>query len=120
MSAAEAISTSVIHAALGVGLGTTLEIIVPPFDASASIGVQVFEAAVQVALNGVAILLVGNRLADEDPTRGFAFSVGLVEAQPSLTQRLGHVSAEAKLRGSRLALRMVPQFQEVETPNQSN
>ena len=80
MSAAEAISTSIIHAALGVALGTAVEIIVPPFDASASIGVQAFEAAVQVALNGVSILLVGNRLADEDPTRGFAFSVGLLRS----------------------------------------
>ena len=88
MSTARAIQVSVTHAGVGVIAGAIIEALMPAYRASASNAELVFEAAVQVAVNGLLISQVGTALTSDDPTFGMPFSLGLFEAQRGLMQRL--------------------------------
>ena len=91
---------------MGVLIGAVIETIVPPYDASSSIAAKAFEATVQVALNGVGLSMVGGVLASDDPTYGFPFAVGLLDAQPQLAKRLADLADLVKTQLTQGALRM--------------
>ena len=73
MATAVAIQSSIVNVTIGVLIGSIIESIVPPFDASSSAGALAFEAAVQVALNGVALASVGTLLARTTQRTDFLF-----------------------------------------------
>jgi hypothetical protein len=76
-----------------------------------------FEAFVQVALNGVLLSQVGATLTSDDPTFGLPFSLGLFEAQPGLRKRIEIVAAIAKEQVSQAAQKMAPSVSAVEPAN---
>ena len=86
MSLGRAVQLSVVQITSGVLMGVAVEAVMPP--ASSSIAAQVFEAFVQVSLNGVLIAVAAPWLANDDPTHGHAMFLGLVAAQPNLSTRL--------------------------------
>ena len=106
MTAGVAVKSSVINATMGVLIGAVIETIVPPYDASSSIAAKAFEATVQVALNGVGLSIVGGVLASDDPTYGFPFAVGLLDAQPHLAKRLADLAGLVKSLVTQGAQRM--------------
>jgi hypothetical protein len=83
-----AIQVSVTHAALGIAVGSVIEILLPKYNDDASLTHQVFETLVQVGLNGAAISSLSSILSEEDPTFGIPFSMALFESQPQLAQRV--------------------------------
>ena len=108
MSTARAIQVSVTHVSIGIMAGSAIEALMPAYTASASSGALMFEAFVQVALNGVLLSQVGAQLTADDPTFGLPFSLGLFEAQPALRMRIETLAAVAKQQVSQAALKMVP------------
>ena len=108
MSTARAIQVSITHASLGIVAGSVIEALMPAYSASSSNATLMFEAFVQVALNGVLVSQVGAILTSDDPTFGIPFSLGLGEAQPGLTKRIDALSAVAKQQVSQVVQKMTP------------
>jgi hypothetical protein len=106
MSAGAAVKSSIVNATMGVIIGAVIETIVPPYDASSSDATKAFEATVQVALNGVGLTMLAGVLASDDPTYGFPFAVGLLDAQPQLAKRLADLASLVKSLLTQGALRM--------------
>ena len=96
MSTARGIQVSVTHVALGIAVGSAIEGLLPKSNDAASLQQQLFEALVQVGLNGAALSLVASVLKNDDPTFGIPFSMALFEAQPELGQRVRSLAAVAK------------------------
>lgn len=96
MSTARSIQVSVTHVALGIGVGSAIEGLLPRFSEGVSLQQQLFEALVQVGLNGAALSLVATVLRNDDPTFGIPFSMALFESQPELAQRIRSLAAVAK------------------------
>jgi hypothetical protein len=117
MSTAKAIQVSITYVSLGIMLGATLEAFMPPFAASSSTAAIVFEAFVQVGLNGVLLAQVGRLLTADDPTFGLPFSWGLFEAQPALCQRIVLLAGIARRQVFQIALKMEPLVPEVVPTN---
>ena len=89
-----AIQVSVTHVAAGVAIGATVEALLPKRTEGASLSNQVFEAMVQVGLNGAALALFVGLVRGEgaDPTYGIPFSQALYASQPELQKRLAALS----------------------------
>jgi hypothetical protein len=117
MSAAKAIQVSITHMSLGILMASTIEAFMPPFAASSSTATIVFEAFVQVGLNGVLLSQVAGQLTADDPTFGLPFALGLFEAQPGLCQRIVLLGGIAKRQVSQIALKMEPRAPEVVPTN---
>ena len=94
MSVGTSIQVSVIHVALGVGLGSCIEALMPGVSDGASTSLQVFETLVQGGLNGAAIALVAGSLGSADPTYGIPFSFALYQAQPAFSERIELLSSQ--------------------------
>ena len=73
---------------LGVLVGATMEFLVPDFNEAEDDRHLVLDFVGQLVLNGVAIVMVSNLLSRDDPTGGGLFFPALVQAQPSLRERL--------------------------------
>jgi len=114
----DVIQRSLLSVGVGLAIGTVIELILPEPDASASGAKQAFEAAVQVALNGVAVSTVGMRMADGDPTYGFPFFEGLSASQPGLSTRLAGVAALGKSQATQAAQKMMPARAVADSPSQ--
>lgn len=106
MSTARAIQVSVTHVSLGIMAGAAIEGFMPAYTASASSGALMFEAFVQIALNGVLLAQMGGTLTSDDPTFGLPFSLGLFEAQPALRKRIETLAAVAKQQVAQTAQKM--------------
>lgn len=120
MSTARAIQVSVTHVSFGVVTGSVLESLLPAHSASSSAAMLMFEAFVQIALNGVLLSQVGAQLANDDPTFGLPFSLGLFEAQPGLRQRIDVLARLAKLQVGQLGQKMLPLAQEAPQSSQDS
>ena len=108
MATARAIQISITHSLLGLVCGSTIEALLPKFNAAAALPTLVFETLVQVGLNGAALGVVAGTLQNDDPTYGIPFSWALTESQPELGARI-HVLADAVKQQVQLgALRMGP------------
>ena len=118
MATARAIQVSVTHVSIGIMAGSAIEALMPAYTASASSAALMFEAFVQIALNGVLLSQTGAMLTADDPTFGLPFSLGLFEAQPGLKQRLELLAGIAKQQVSQLAQKMVPPAPEADSPTQ--
>ena len=90
-----------MHTALGIGVGSLIEALLPKFNPGASLTTVAFETLVQVGLNGAALAMVGAYLQQDDPTFGIPFSTALLGVQPELSSRFVLLSAEAKERVGR-------------------
>lgn len=104
----KAIQVSVTQVAAGVAIGATVEAILPKRTENASLTNQVFEALVQVGLNGAALALFVGLVRGEgaDPTYGIPFSQALYASQPELQKRLGALSAVVADQVLRVSQRM--------------
>lgn len=91
-----AIQLSVTQVTAGVILGGTIEALLPKQREGASLTNQVFEALVQVGMNGAALGMFAGLVRGEgaDPTFGIPFSQALFAAQPELQMRLRSLSAQ--------------------------
>lgn len=96
MSTARAIQVSISHVALGVAVGSLIEGVLPPPSDGVSFQQAVFEAVVQVGLNGAALASMSAYLQRDDPTYGIPFSAALFEAQPGLAARIRLLAAVVK------------------------
>ena len=109
MSTGRAIQISVTHTVLGVGIGSVIEGLLPPFSAGASVTNLVFETLVQVGLNGAALASVSEFLRDDDPTFGIPFSAALLASQTELALRLQTLGAVVKGQVAQVSQRMARQ-----------
>jgi hypothetical protein len=117
---ASAIQASVYHLSVGLLSGSVIEAIVPAFDASASVSKLAFEVFVQIGLNGLVISSLGKHLLETDQsTFGIPFSVGLMESQPGLNQRVASLAAVGRQMALQSSQRMRGQVLAVASPNQS-
>jgi len=96
MTTAQSIQVSVTHVALGITVGSVIEGLLPRLNEGASLQQQLFEALVQVGLNGAALSLVSTYLRNGDPTFGIPFSMALFESQPELGARIRSLAVVAK------------------------
>ena len=89
-----AIQLSVTQVAAGVVIGATVEAVLPKRSEGASLTTQVFEALVQVGLNGAALATFAGLVRGEgtDPTFGIPFANALFASQPELQARLAALS----------------------------
>lgn len=108
MSTARGIQVSITHVALGILVGSAIEGLLPTPNDGASLQQQIFEALVQVGLNGAALTLVPGVLRSDDPTFGIPFSMALFEAQPELLGRIRSLGVVAKGQVSRLVQQTGP------------
>ena len=108
MSTARGIQVSVTHVALGIAVGSAIEGVLPKANAGSSLQQQLFEALVQVGLNGAALSLVATFLRNDDPTFGIPFSMALFESQPELGERIRSLAAVAKGQVSRVVQQTGP------------
>ena len=120
MATSRAIQISVTHLAFGITAGAVIESFMPAYSASTSDVMIMFEALVQIALNGVLVSQVGAQLNDNDPTFGMPFSLGLFEAQPHLRQRIDFLAASAKKKVDLYVRKMAPQIATADNPNQDS
>ena len=106
-----AIQVSVTQVAAGVAIGATVEALLPKRTEGASLTNQVFEALVQVGLNGAALALFVGLIRGEgqDPTFGIPFSQALYASQPELQKRLAALSEVVGGQVSRASRRMAVQ-----------
>lgn len=106
MSSSSAIQISIGHTVLGVSVGALIEGLLPKFTEGASLPSQVFEALVQVGLNGAALVSVSSYLRDGDPTHGIPFSFALFQAQPELGHRIASLATVVRQQVAQAAQRM--------------
>ena len=102
------IQVSISHVVLGVSIGSLIESLLPREPDNASVKQKVFEAVVQVGLNGAALSLVSSFLQNDDPTFGIPFSMALFEAQPELGARIRSLGAVIKDQVSQLVQQTDP------------
>ena len=104
----KAVQVSITQVVAGVLIGATVEALLPRRMEGASLTNQVFEALVQVGLNGAALGAFAGLIRGEgaDPTYGIPFSSALMSAQPELAARLALLSAVVKVRVSRASRQM--------------
>ena len=104
-----AIQVSVTQVAAGVTIGATVEALLPKRAEGASLSNQVFEALVQVGLNGAALALFVGLVRGEgaDPTYGIPFSQALYASQPELQRRLAALSVVIGGQVSRASQQML-------------
>jgi hypothetical protein len=114
----KSISTSILHTAVGLLVGTAIDFTLHAPDASSSTGMLAFEAAVAVGLNGVALALLGPLIAADDKTYGIPFSVALLTAQPGLQHRLEVLSIELRAQALGLGQRTRSLVAKEDIPNQ--
>ena len=103
---------------LGVLGGACIEALIPTHSASVSTAGLLFEAFVQVALNGVLLSQIGPVIQNDDPTFGMQFSLGLWEAQPGLRMRLDLLGALVTKQVAQFSQQMLPPAVEAESPSQ--
>ena len=106
-----AIQMSVTQVAMALAIGASIEGLLPEYNANAALGLLIFEAVVQVGLNGAALGVASSLLRGDDPTFGIPFSTALYGAQPELTKRLEALSSVVKGRVHRASLQMAAQAQ---------
>ena len=101
------VQISLLHTAIGLLLGTTINLMSPSDDDVSSV-VKAFETAVVVAVNGTVVALFSYAIPDDDPTFGIPFSVALMAAQPLLLARLQSSAAGlGQLMRAAMSLRIV-------------
>ena len=107
----KAIQVSVTQTAAGVVIGATVEAMLPGRTENASLTNQIFEALVQVGMNGAALALFVGLVRGEgaDPTYGIPFSQALYAAQPELQKRLALLSEVVACLVLRASQRMAVQ-----------
>jgi len=110
---ARAIQVSVVQVLIGIALGGAIEGLMPKASDTASTSVMALELLVQSGMNGAALALAAPYLAQNDPTGGIPFSMGLAEAQPELARRIGVLAAKVRGHVARGALRMEAQIPEL-------
>ena len=120
MTTAVAIQTSVTQLSIGIVAGSIIEAFMPAYSSSSSSAMLMFEAFVQVALNGVLVSQVGGALGDGDPTFGLPFSLALFEAQPGLKQRIDLLAVAMNQKVSEYGRKMVPRAPEEASPTPEN
>ena len=103
-----AVQLSVLHTAYGLAIGSLIDLALPVYTEAADVSTLLFESAVQVGLNGVAVALMGPELRGNDPTFGIPFSFALYAAQEGLNLRLSALGRLAQREGRKAMLRMVP------------
>lgn len=108
MSTARAIQVSISHVGLGIAVGSLIEGVLPSPNDGASLQQQLFEALVQVGLNGAALSVISSYLRNDDPTFGIPFSAALFEAQPALGVRIRSLAVVAKGQVSQAVQRTGP------------
>lgn len=93
-----AIQLSVTQVTAGTLIGATVEALLPQRTEGASLTSQVFEALVQVGLNGAALATFAGLIRGEgvDPTYGIPFSFAMYSSQPELQKRLAALSGVVK------------------------
>ena len=104
----KAIQISVTQVSVGVVIGASIEAMLPKPTDGTSLSQQVFEALVQVGLNGASLALFAGLVhgSGEDPTFGIPFSTGLYASQPGLQSRLRALGGLVSQRVARAALQM--------------
>ena len=105
---ARAIQVSVTQVTAGTVLGASIEALLPPRTQGASLTIQVFEALVQVGMNGAALSLFAGLVRGEgsDPTFGIPFQSALYSSQPELQQRIALLASVVKARVARVSRQM--------------
>ena len=96
MTTARAIQNAITHVAVGLSAGALIESVLPAKEDGACLKQQIFEAVVQVGLNGAALAALGAFLQRDDPTYGIPFSMALWQAQPELKARIRLLSDAVK------------------------
>ena len=109
--ASRAIQVSITQVAAGCVIGATVEALLPRRTEASSLTNQLFEASVQVGLNGAALALFVGLVRGEgaDPTYGIPFSQALYASQPELQKRLAALSAVVGAQVTRVSRQMVQQ-----------
>ena len=104
-----AIQLSVTQVVVGVLIGATVEALLPRRTEGASLTNQVFEALVQVGLNGAALAVFAGLIRGEgvDPTFGIPFSSALYSSQPELAARLAALSTLVKMQVTQASRQMM-------------
>jgi hypothetical protein len=110
MSYALGVQLSVTQVVAGVLIGAGVEALLPRKTEGASLTNQVFEALVQVGLNGFALAGFAGLIRGEgvDPTFGIPFSTAMYAAQPELRMRLELLSGVVQRQVALASQRMVP------------
>jgi hypothetical protein len=113
--AAKAIQLSITQVGAGVLIGAAVEALLPRRTENASLPSQVFEALVQVGMNGAALASFGALIRGEgiDPTFGIPFSTALYASQPELQARLAALSAVVKAQVARVSQQTAAQIAKV-------
>ena len=103
-----AIQLSVTQVAAGVVIGAAVEAVLPKRTEGASLTTQVFEALVQVGLNGASLATFAGLVRGEgaDPTFGIPFANALYASQPELQGRLAELSAVVRGQVARASQQM--------------
>lgn len=93
-----AIQVSVTQVTAGVVLGASIEALLPKRVEGALLTTQVFEALVQVGLNGAALSIFAGLIRGEgvDPTFGIPFANALYASQSELQERLRILASAVK------------------------
>jgi len=106
--ASRAIQLSITQVATGLIIGSSIEALLPKRTEDASLTNQVFEALVQVGLNGAALAIFAGLIHGEgaDPTYGIPFSNALYSSQPELRARLEALSAVVRRQVLQASQRM--------------
>ena len=105
---AKGIQVSVTQVAAGTVIGASIEAVLPPRIEGASVTTQVFEALVQVGMNGAALSLFAGLIRGEgnDPTFGIPFQSALYSSQPELQKRIALLAGLVKVRVARVSRQM--------------
>lgn len=108
MMTSRAIQLSITQVTVGVLIGAAVEAVLPKRIEGASLTTQVFEALVQVGLNGAALASFAGLVQGEgaDPTFGIPFANALYASQPELQARLAGLSSVVKGQVARASLQM--------------
>ena len=109
------IQSAILQVAAGVVIGSTVEALLPKRTEGASLTNQVFEALVQVGLNGAALATFGGLVRGEgvDLTSGFPFANALYATQPELQARLADLGKVVAVQVARVSQRMAPRAPKV-------
>ena len=112
-----AIQASALHTAYGLMIGALIDTALPAYTDASDAPQLLFETAVQVGLNGVAVALMGPELRGNDPTFGIPFSFALLSGQAGLRLRLNALAHLIQREGRSAVLRMVPTGTAADLPN---